>query len=288
MTERLTRRGFLTEVGVALSACRAGARLGQVDEAPAGPPPPGPTLPPRGRVGPAWIGYGLVKAWHRVDPVGFAALLAERPHAHRDRVCPRIRETGQPSHSTQTHVNHARPFVEAMRHREMTTLISVVNWNSPYQCVQSTSWFRGRIDEISDRIGGNRVSCCPSPSPIRPPRRSSGRASPTSSGWARGGERPRWPRDPGRARVRLPRLAVVRGPHGGVRPREADDQQHGLRASRQPRFRTGGSDGSGGAGPRGPPPRVRPRRPPGRRSGYCPETRPGSLTRSPTPGKIGQ
>ena len=85
MSDGLTRRGFLLGAGAALATVGTPPGLARTDlraGVTAVPPPPTPPpLPPR-RVAPTLIGYGLVNAWHRVDPDGFAALLAANGTAH--------------------------------------------------------------------------------------------------------------------------------------------------------------------------------------------------------------
>ncbi len=102
------------------------------------------------------IGYGLVNAWYRVDAAEFAASLANSGLTLTEIEY----NAGRVESSPETHVERARHFVEAMRHRSITTLVSVVNWNGPARR-QPTEWFRDRVDEIAGQVSADRVLLLP-------------------------------------------------------------------------------------------------------------------------------
>src|SRR5438093_6947636 len=137
MSGGLTRRGFLLGAGAALATVgtppglvRTDLRAG-VTAVPQPPVPP--ALPPR-RVAPTLIGYGLVNAWRRVDPDWFAALLAANGLTLTEiEYVPWFDDAGRAGTSIRTDVGGARRLVAAMRRHDITTLISVVNWNGAGQ-----------------------------------------------------------------------------------------------------------------------------------------------------------
>jgi hypothetical protein len=100
------------------------------------------------------VGYGLVNRWHTIDPVELADLLAENGlNFTQIEYVPWFDEKGKEGLSAQTDVNRAVQFVAAMRARQITTLITVVNWNGPAQREQGEEWFAARLDEIKNRVG---------------------------------------------------------------------------------------------------------------------------------------
>jgi hypothetical protein len=59
--------------------------------------------------------------------------------------------------SIETRVEAARRFVDEMRQRRITTLISLVNWNSEAVRQQDDAWFRARLVELRRAVGTERV-----------------------------------------------------------------------------------------------------------------------------------
>jgi hypothetical protein len=148
MARTLTRRAFLIQAGISLTAA---SRPYAQTLAEGGPP-----LPEQRVAASTLIGYGLVNAWFRVDAADFAARLANSGLTLTEIEY----NAGRVETAPETHVERARKFVEAMRLRYITTLISVVNWNGPARG-QPTPWFRDRVEEIARHIGSERVLLLP-------------------------------------------------------------------------------------------------------------------------------
>lgn len=108
------------------------------------------------------IGYGVVNHWHGVDAAQLAILLA-----HNGLTLTEIEYVawfdadGESGRSLRTDVDAAERFVNVMRTSEVTTLISLVNWNSQAPRQAPRAWFLDRLREIRDRIGPARVLLLP-------------------------------------------------------------------------------------------------------------------------------
>ncbi|HEY3284199.1 MAG TPA: hypothetical protein VGN26_18170 [Armatimonadota bacterium] len=144
-----TRRAFLYQV---LGACMASKATALQRRAPAvarrNPEP--------------FIGYGLVNLWYTID----AARLAARLHAAgcnftEIEYVAWFNEAARRGESAETRVRAAQRLVKAMRRRNITTMISLVNWNGSAQRKQDDAWFLERLREIRSVIGPDRVILLP-------------------------------------------------------------------------------------------------------------------------------
>ncbi len=116
-----------------------------------------PYPPPKHRA-PVLIGYGVVNLWHTIDPTKLAGLLYSAGCTLTEiEYVAWFNQAARKGESVETHVEIARRFVEAMRKRRITTLISLVNWNASALRQQSDDWFRARLKEIIQHIGTEGV-----------------------------------------------------------------------------------------------------------------------------------
>jgi hypothetical protein len=107
---------------------------------------------------PLLIGYGVVNLWHTIDPEGLAGLLSTAGCTLTEiEYVAWFNESARQGLSSETQVKAARRLVSAMRRQQITTLISLVNWNGEAQRRQSDAWFQERVREISEQIGPERV-----------------------------------------------------------------------------------------------------------------------------------
>jgi hypothetical protein len=116
----------------------------------------------------ALIGYGLVNNWFRIDPSELGELLSRNGLTLTGiEYVPWLDEEGRKGLSLRTDVEAAKRFVKVMRTYHITTLISVVNWNTEAPRKASTEWFLDRVREIRDQIGTNQVLLLPVSEPDR-------------------------------------------------------------------------------------------------------------------------
>ncbi|MBI5603389.1 MAG: hypothetical protein HY879_08525 [Deltaproteobacteria bacterium] len=100
--------------------------------------------------------------WSRIDPNALGELLSRNGLTLTGiEYVPWFDEEGRKGLSRRTDLEAAKRFVKAMRTYHITTLISVVNWNSEGSSKASTEWFLDRIREIRDQIGINQVLLLP-------------------------------------------------------------------------------------------------------------------------------
>lgn len=108
------------------------------------------------------IGYGLVNNWFRIDPNALGELLSRNGLTLTGiEYVPWFDEEGRKALSLKTDLEAAKRFVRVMRVYHITTLISVVNWNSEVSRKASTEWFLDRVREIRDQIGTNQILLLP-------------------------------------------------------------------------------------------------------------------------------
>jgi hypothetical protein len=108
------------------------------------------------------IGYGLVNNWFRIDPHRLGRLLSQNDLTLTEiEYVPWVDEEGGKGLSTQTYPEEAVRFVNAMRTYSITTLVSVVNWNSEAVRRASDEWFLGLVRKIRERIGTDLVLLLP-------------------------------------------------------------------------------------------------------------------------------
>ena len=116
-------------------------------------------LSPEGK---SLLGYGVVNHWQSIDPKELAGLLTRAGlNLTEIEYVPWFDDQGRKGLSSRTDVAAARHFVNAMRRKGITTLISVVNWNGEAQRAQSDEWYLARILEIKKEIGIKGVLLLP-------------------------------------------------------------------------------------------------------------------------------
>lgn len=107
---------------------------------------------------PQLIGYGLVNGWPYVDHSRLADLLGAAGLTLTGiEYVPWFDASGAAGESTRTDVTAAARLVRAMRPRNITTFINIVNWNGQGQRAQSDQWFRERVVEIREQVGADQV-----------------------------------------------------------------------------------------------------------------------------------
>jgi len=117
-----------------------------------------PRYPRPARHAPVLIGYGLVNLWHTIDPERLAGLLYSAGCTLTEiEYVAWFNDAARKGQSIEARVEAARKHVQAMRKPNITTFISLVNWNGEAQRKQDDGWFRARLKEIVDRIGTDRV-----------------------------------------------------------------------------------------------------------------------------------
>jgi hypothetical protein len=107
---------------------------------------------------PLLIGYGVVNLWHTIDAAKLASRLAEAGCTLTEiEYVAWFNKEAREGKSTETHPEAARRFVDEMRRRRITTLISLVNWNSEAARKQDDDWFRARLLEVRRGVGPEGV-----------------------------------------------------------------------------------------------------------------------------------
>ena len=104
------------------------------------------------------IGYGVVTLWHTSDPVRLARSLALAGGTLTEmEYVAWFNDDARKGNSIETRVEPARRFVAAMRQRQITTLISLVNWNGAAQRAQDDGWYKTRVQELKTVVGPEGV-----------------------------------------------------------------------------------------------------------------------------------
>ena len=145
MKTKLSRREFIV-AGAGLTIIKGAGRSSRKNPS-----------PPAKRAS-VLIGYGLVNLWHTIDCHELADLLYSAGCTMTEiEYVAWFNEAARKGRSIETHVELAKTFVDAMRRRNITTMISLVNWNAEAVRQQDDAWFQERLNEIIHSIGTKKV-----------------------------------------------------------------------------------------------------------------------------------